>query len=91
MGDKKNMAVASLTLGIVSIVLAWIGYFAFVGLAAAIVGLVLAIKCKKEDPSSIATGGLVTSIIGLCLSGVFLIACASCAGLMACAGVASTI
>ena len=58
-------AVASLILGICSIV-CW-----FCGLYGAIIGIVMASKAKKAgNTEGIRTGGLVCSIIGLAGSGI---------------------
>lgn len=67
-----SRAIASLVLGIVSIVFGWWTYVSLICLALGIVGLVLGVKARKESPTGIATGGIVTSIIGICFSGVFL-------------------
>lgn len=64
--DTSNeMGVASLVLGIISIVFCWVLIF---GIVAGIVGIILAMKQKKKYPNEIATGGLVTSITGLVFS-----------------------
>ena len=70
-------AVASLILGICSIVCWFFGFWsALVGIALGIVGIVMASQAKKAgNNEGIRTGGLVCSIIGLAGSGIaFLIA-----------------
>ena len=57
----------------------------FVGLASGIVGLILGIIAKKQNPSGMATAGLVLSIIGVSITLLFVIACASVFGNLACA------
>jgi len=79
------MAVASMVLGIVSIVFSFIGGLNFVGLVVGIVGLVLGILAKKKAPSGMATAGIVCSIIGIVLTALVLVACAACLGNAACA------
>lgn len=79
------MAVASMVLGIVSVVFSFIGGLNLVGLIVGIVGLVLGILAKKKAPSGMATAGIVLSIIGIILTAVVLIACAACFGNAACA------
>ena len=79
------MAVASMVLGIVSIVFSFIGGLNFVGLVVGIVGLVLVILDKKKAPSGMATAGIVCSIIGIVLTALVLVACAACLGNAACA------
>ena len=69
--NKHGYAVASLVLGIVSIVFCCCWY---IGLICGIVGLVLAIMAKKNgNTEGICKAGLVLSIIGVVLGGVFLI------------------
>lgn len=73
------MAVASLVLGICSIVFDFILWW--LGLILGIVGLILAILARKQNPADgKATGGLVCSIIGLALGLVMLAACVACVG-----------
>lgn len=67
------MAIASLVLGIFSI-LSSSGSFVLLpgifGLVCSIVGLVLSNKAKKTNPSGVATGGYVTSLLGLIFSAI---------------------
>jgi hypothetical protein len=77
----NGKAVAALVLGICSVVVPVWG----IGLVLGIIGLVLAIGAKKENPSGMVTAGLVLSIIGVALGGIAFISCISCAG--ACATV----
>ncbi len=66
--DSNGYGIASLVLGIVSIVFCWVPVL---GLVSGILGIVFSVKQKKILPNGIATGGLVTSIIGLVLSGLY--------------------
>ncbi len=76
-GNKNNgKAIASLVLGIASIVLTFFVWW--LGIICGIVGIVLGAKARKETPSGLATGGFVCSIVGLVLSCVTLV-CALCA------------
>lgn len=91
MENKNNgLAVGSLILGIFSIVMGCFGWTfvwgTLIGVVTGIVGIVLGVMAKKREPSGMATGGLVTSIIGLVLCGILFIACAACAGALAAAG-----
>ncbi len=74
------MAVVALVFGIISIVLSFCGYGSFVGLVLGIVGIILAAKARKAEPSGVATAGLVLCIIGTVLSGILAVACVICAG-----------
>ena len=80
------MGVASLVLGILSIVFYFIG-LAPVGLVGGFIGIVLgAIARKDPEKQSIATAGLVFSIIGVVIGLIVWIACASVIGAAGCAG-----
>lgn len=64
-------AIASLILGIVSILasVASVAILpAIISLVCGVVGLILSVKSKKENPTGVATGGFVTSIIGMVLA-----------------------
>lgn len=82
MQNSKGMAIGALVCGIVSIVAAWFGYGAIVGLVLGIVAIVLGVKVRKLNDASkgMATGGLVTGIIGVVLSGILLtcVICTAC-------------
>lgn len=77
------MGIASLVLGIVSLVCI-IGvaglYPGIIGAVVGIVGIILGVMGKSNpDRSGIATAGLVCSIIGTVLNLIFTIACWGCA------------
>ncbi len=74
----QGMSVASMVLGIVSLVIP------YGGLATAIVGLVLGVMGKKKNaevgaPAGMATAGIVCSIIGLAGSVLLVVLCSVCA------------
>jgi len=82
-GDSanKSKAVAGLVCGIIGILFAWWGWLGIIGIAAGIVGLIFSIGARKDnhaDTQSIATGGLVCSIIALVASSVILVGCVAC-------------
>ena len=79
--DFNGMAIASLVLGIISIVLNFVGY-SWVGLIMGIVGIVLGVSAKKNNPSGIASAGLIVSIIGTILCAFIFIACVACVGIL---------
>ena len=81
-GNESNgMAVASLILGIISVLINFIGY-SWVGLILGIIGIILGVNAKKKNPSSMASAGLVLSIIGTVLCLVVFIACVACFGII---------
>lgn len=71
------MAVASLVLGICSIVFDFILWW--LGMILGIVGVILGAVARSKNPENgMATGGLVCSIIGTILGIITLVACAAC-------------
>jgi hypothetical protein len=70
---------ASLVLGIISLVFIFFGTVAFVGIILAVIGLVLGISAKKENPEDgKAKAGVILSIVSLALCTLSFIACAAC-------------
>jgi hypothetical protein len=65
----SGKATASLVLGIISLVFAWLSFLSVVAVACAVVGLILGTIARRELPpghsSGAATAGFVCSIIGL--------------------------
>ena len=74
----SGLGVASLVLGIISIVCAWFGYGAIVGIILGIVGVVLGAMGRKQSQTGLATAGFVCSLIGLALSTARLICVIAC-------------
>lgn len=75
----KGKAIGSLVCGIISLVFAWFGIFAFAGIALGIVGLILASLANKEGfVGGMQTAGFVLSLIGLILSGILFLTCGVC-------------
>lgn len=70
----KDKAIASLILGIVSIVSCLTGIGAIIGFITGIIGLVLSNLAKKQGYyDGIRTGGFVCSLVGLIISVVIII------------------
>lgn len=90
--NKKNsfMPIVALILGIISIVISLIGicfgtymFVAYpIGIVLGIGGIIIsAISLKKSLPKKgMAIGELITSILGVCFSTIFLIGCLACYG-----------
>ena len=81
------MGVASLVLGIISIVFAGFGFGVnWLGLIVGVVGIVLAVLARKQPEAQaqkgVVTAGLVCSIVGAALA---LVLYAACYGTLACA------
>lgn len=81
MDNKKNyngLAIASLVLGILSLLFIFFGYGALLGILFGIAGIITGIMSRKESSSGMATAGIVMSIIGLAFCVVAFIACVAC-------------
>jgi hypothetical protein len=82
--NAKGFAIASMVLGIVSIVFGVSGVF----LITSLIGLILAITSRKYyqlaglRPNGMGTAGLVLNIIGLVFNGIMVLACMVCAAAM---------
>lgn len=75
--QKKSLTIAALVLGIVGIVFDFV--YTIVGIIIGIIGIVMAVQArKKEGNSSMATGGLVCSIVAVALGGAMYL-CTICA------------
>lgn len=76
------MSIASLVLGIISVLIAlFAGAVGWLGAIFGIIGIVLAVQGRKEpEPNGMATAGLILSIIGTVLNLIMFIACAACVG-----------
>lgn len=69
-GEKKGLAIASLVLGIVSVVFMcnW-----WIGVPCAILGLIFGILSNKAKKNGMATAGIVLSIVGFVFVALILI------------------
>jgi hypothetical protein len=79
------LAVAALVLGIIGMIASLIPFGALLGVPLAIVGLILGILARKnavetQQPTGMATAGLVVSIIGVALGILLFALCAACVG-----------
>ncbi len=81
--QKNGKAIASLVLGIISVVFIFFGYGALVGIVTGIIGLVLGIQAKKEQPCGMATAGIVLSVIAIVACAISFVACVICIGAIA--------
>ena len=66
--ESTGYGIASLVLGIVSIVFCWAFIF---GVVAGILGIIFYVQQRKRSPNGMAIAGLVTSIIGLVISTLY--------------------
>lgn len=78
--QSNGKAIASLVLGIVACVCVFFGYGAILGIVLGVIGLVLGINAKKENPSGMATAGIVLSVIAVAICAIGFIACVACVG-----------
>lgn len=68
---KSGLAVASLTLGIISIVL--FGFW-YIALPTGILAIILGNKSVKKHGSNMAKAGIITAIIGLSIFALYYVA-----------------
>ncbi len=85
------MPVASLVLGILGTLLSLHPVSMLVGLPMAIVALILGVMARKQlaaqnQPTGLATAGLVLGIVGTTIGALILAMCAACAGMIGMAG-----
>ena len=73
-------SIASLVLGLISLLCAWFGYGALISVITGIIGIILGIKGNKIQQTGMGTAGIVLSIIGLVLSIIVFFACVLCVG-----------
>lgn len=85
------MGIASLVLGIISIICGlFLTGFQWIGAIVGIVGIILGAAGKKNpEKKGIATAGLVCSIIGFILCIILYLACVACVGGLAAAASSS--
>ena len=85
--SAKSKGIASLVLGILSLILVWFGEGTLLEMILSIIGIVFAVGASKElapdQRRGLATAGMICSIIGLVLSTLWLIACVLCVGAFA--------
>ena len=75
--EKKTLTTVALVLGILALVFDFV--YTLIGIILGIIGIVIAVQARKtEGNSSMATGGLVCSIVAVALGGAMYL-CAICA------------
>lgn len=79
-GKTPGSSIASLVLGLISLLCAWFGYGALISIITGIIGIILGIKGNKIQQTGMGTAGIVLSIIGLVLSIIVFFACVLCVG-----------
>ena len=83
----KGAAVASLVLGVVSIVTWFFGMGALIGLITGVIGLICASNAKKAGfVGGMRTAGFVCSLIVVIGSALVFVACVACVGVLGTAG-----
>ena len=82
----NGLAVASLVLGILSLICAFLGYGAILGLILGIIGTILGSKARKQAQTGMATGGFVCSLVGLIFSAAGLVCAVACVGALSTLG-----
>ena len=72
------MSIVGLVLGIVALTSSWAGWWSFVSLAMAIVGLVLSCKARGVEANGINKAGKIVGIIAVIVCAVFACTCGIC-------------
>lgn len=85
------MPVASLVLGIIGTLLSWHPFMMLLGVPCAILAIIFGIMSRKrlaaqQQPTGMATAGLVLGIVGATISALIFAACAACVGMVGMAG-----
>lgn len=83
------MGIASLVLGIISILIGLCssGWLGWLGAILGIIGIICGAQGKKQfEQQGISTAGLVCSIVGLVLSLALYLACTACVGCLYASG-----
>lgn len=79
--EEKRVGVASLVLGIISVVLALLfSGFGWLAGILGLIGIILGSSARKKGQGGVATAGLVLSIIGMVLGLLMYVACAALVG-----------
>ena len=81
--ENKGYSIASMVLGIISVILFC---FTYISIPCAILAIIFAVVGKNKGGKGMATAGLVLSIIGTVLCALLFIACAACVGAVGTAG-----
>lgn len=88
--SNNGKATASLVLGIISLIAAWFGYGAILAVVLSIIGIILGVGARKEltpeQGRSMATVGMICSIIALVLSTIVFVSCVVCASALSSVG-----
>ena len=84
----RGQAIASLVLGIFSILLVWFGLSTIPGLVCGIVGVFMAAGAKKRGyTGGMRTAGFVCSLVGAILCALVFVACIACVACLTTSGV----
>jgi hypothetical protein len=71
MAEKKNdFGIASMILGISSVVFCWT---ILIGIVAGVLGIIFSVKQRKIFANGFSTAGLVTSIVGISLTVIIIL------------------
>lgn len=80
----RGLAVASLVVGILSVVCWFFGYSNLLSIVLGVAGLILASQSKAQGfEGDIRTAGFILSLVGLIGGAMFFIACVACVGTLA--------
>ncbi|MBR5429878.1 MAG: zinc-ribbon domain-containing protein [Firmicutes bacterium] len=88
---NDTKAIVSLCCGVVAAICMLTGAGSVIGIVAAVVGLVFGIKARKENPSTMATVGIVLCALNLLLCALVFVGCLACIGSGVAAGAGAEI
>ena len=77
---NDTKAIVALCCGVFSLITLFTGWGTLLGVAAAIVGLVMGVKARKENPCTMATVGVILCTCGLVICALVFLACVACVG-----------
>ena len=77
---SDTKAIVSLVCGVIAAITMFTGAGAVLGIVVAIVGLIFGIKARKENPSTMATVGIILCALTLALCALIFVGCLACIG-----------
>lgn len=66
---SNGKAIASLVLGVIAVICAFLGWGAFIGVILGLIGFILGMKAKKRSPSVMAQAGIIIAILAIIICG----------------------
>lgn len=64
-GKELTLSISSFILGVISIVIAWYGWYSVIAMAAAVTGVILSSLIIKSQTNGLAIAGMILGIAGI--------------------------